>query len=168
MTGLITLISPTRPSGKALTLATRPAQVEDAEALARLYFASYDDDRFPTQAAAAVEIERILRGEHGEFYHEASPVVVDDNGRIVAAALCLKHRVVTEPKHLPTIFELFTAASRRREGLAEQLIRKSIDRMREDGFEQVSVRISETNAAALALYLTLDFKRWFPEDDDLL
>lgn len=40
--------------------------------------------------------------------------------------------------------------------------------MFEDGYEQVSVRISENNAAALALYLTLDFNRWFPEDDDIL
>ena len=55
-----------------------------------------------------------------------------------------------------------------REGLAEQLIRRSIDQMFEDGYEQVSVRISENNAAALALYLTLDFNRWFPEDDDIL
>lgn len=168
MTGLITLISQTHPSSKPLTVSTRPARVEDAEALARLYFASYDDSRFASQADAAVEMERILKGEHGEFYTEASPVVVDEHDRIVAASLCLKHRVVTDPKHLPTIYELFTAASRRREGLAEQLIRKSIDQMHADGFEQVSVRISENNAAALALYLTLDFNRWFPEEDEIL
>ncbi|MDO4820873.1 MAG: GNAT family N-acetyltransferase [Rothia sp. (in: high G+C Gram-positive bacteria)] len=168
MSGLITLISQTHPSSKPITVSTRPARLEDAEGLARLYFASYDDARFASQTDAAAEIERILRGEHGEFYTDASPVVVDEHDRIVAAALCLKHRVVTDPKHLPTIYELFTAASRRREGLAEQLIRLSIDQMHQDGYEQVSVRISENNAAALALYLTLDFNRWFPEDDELI
>ncbi|WP_237207852.1 GNAT family N-acetyltransferase [Rothia nasimurium] len=165
MSGLITLISQTSPATKPLTVATRPAQVEDAEALARLYFASYEDERFSSQEDATAEMERILKGEHGEFYADASPVVVDEHDRIVAASLCLKHRVVTEPKSIPTIYELFTAASRRREGLAEQLIRRSIDQMHEDGYEQVSVRISENNAAALALYLTLDFNRWFPETD---
>lgn len=165
MSGLITLISNTSKAKKPLTISTRPARIEDAEALARLYFASYEDERFPTQAEATAEMERILKGEHGEFYAEASPVVVDEHDRIVAASLCLKHRVVTDPKDIPTIYELFTAASRRREGLAEQLIRKSIDQMHTDGYEQVSVRISENNAAALALYLTLDFNRWFPEPD---
>lgn len=166
MSGSITLISQTSKSRKPITVSTRPAQLDDAEALARLYFASYNDDRFASQADAATEMERILKGEHGEFYTAASPVVVDEHNRIVAASLCLKHRVVTEPKNLPTIYELFTAASRRREGLAEQLIRRSINQMFEDGYEQVSVRISENNSAALALYLTLDFNRWFPEEDD--
>lgn len=168
MSGLITLISQTSKARKPVTVSFRPAQLDDAEALARLYFASYDGERFASQADATAEMERILKGEHGEFYTEASPVVVDEHDRIIAASLCLKHRVVTEPKGIPTIYELFTAASRRREGLAEQLIRRSINQMFEDGYEQVSVRISENNAAALALYLTLDFKRWFPEDDDIL
>lgn len=168
MSGLITLISQTSQATKPLTVSTRPAQPEDAEALARLYFASYDDSRFASQADAQAEMARILQGEHGEFYPAASPVVTDERGRIIAAALCLKHRVVTEPKSIPTIYELFTAASRRREGLAEQLIRSSIDRMFTDGYDQVSVRISENNAAALALYLTLDFNRWFPDSDDLI
>ena len=168
MSGLITLVSQTSKAAKPITVSTRPAQVEDAEALARLYFASYEDDRFTSQAEAATEMEKILRGEHGEFYTEASPVVVDEHDRIIAASLCLKHRIVTDPKDLPTIYELFTAASRRREGLAEQLIRRSIDQMFEDGYEQVTVRIQDDNSAALALYLTLDFNRWYPEDEDIL
>lgn len=168
MSGLITLVSQTSKAAKPITVSTRPAQVEDAEALARLYFASYEDDRFTSQAEAATEMEKILRGEHGEFYTDASPVVVDEHDRIIAASLCLKHRIVTDPKDLPTIYELFTAASRRREGLAEQLIRRSIDQMFEDGYEQVTVRIQDDNSAALALYLTLDFNRWYPEDEDIL
>lgn len=168
MSGLITLVSQTSKAAKPITVSTRPARVEDAEALARLYFASYEDDRFTSQAEAATEMEKILRGEHGEFYTDASPVVVDEHDRIIAASLCLKHRIVTDPKDLPTIYELFTAASRRREGLAEQLIRRSIDQMFEDGYEQVTVRIQDNNSAALALYLTLDFNRWYPEDEDIL
>ncbi|WP_081316712.1 GNAT family N-acetyltransferase [Rothia kristinae] len=57
--------------------------------------------------------------------------------------------------------------SRRREGFAEQLLRVAITELKEEGFEHVALRISEDNAAALALYLTLDFHRWFPEEDEL-
>ena len=37
----------------------------------------------------------------------------------------------------------------------------------DNGYDQVSLRIAEDNAAALALYLTLDFNRWVPETDDV-
>ncbi|MFW0112267.1 GNAT family N-acetyltransferase [Rothia sp. CCM 9417] len=168
MSGTITLVSQTSKSHKPLTVNTRWAQPQDAQDLARLYFASYDENRFGSQSEAEQEISSILRGEHGDFYAEASPVILDDHGRIIAAALCLKNRIVTEPKNIPTIYELFTAASRRREGLAEQLIRRSLDQMFADGYQQVSVCISDNNAAALALYLTLDFNRWFPEPEDII
>lgn len=167
MSGFITLVSQTSKATKPITVSTRPAQVEDAEGLARLYFASYEGDRFSSQAEAATEMEKILRGEHGEFYTDASPVVVDEHDRVIAASLCLKHSPAREPKDLPTIYELFTAASRRREGLAEQLIRRSLDQMFEDGYKQVTVRIQDNNSAALALYLTLDFNRWYPEAEDI-
>ncbi|MDO4916734.1 MAG: GNAT family N-acetyltransferase, partial [Rothia sp. (in: high G+C Gram-positive bacteria)] len=112
--------------------------------------------------------DKVFAGELGDFYPEASPVVVDDNDRVIAAVLCLKNRKDgVEPADLPTIYELVTAASRRREGIAEQLIRQTIHSMNQDGIEQVSVRIPETNAPALALYLTLDFHRWAPNNEDL-
>jgi len=39
--------------------------------------------------------------------------------------------------------------------------------LHENGYEEVCVRIPEDNAAALALYLTLDFNRWNPEQDEI-
>ncbi|MEU4206569.1 GNAT family N-acetyltransferase [Rothia terrae] len=167
MDGMITLITKTSPNNKADTITTRPAKLEDAESLARLYFASYDDTGITSQAEALAAIQEVLDGKFGEFLPEASPVIVDENNRIVAAALVLNNRADdVEPADLPSIYELFTAASRRREGLAEHLIRTSLHALNEVGHKQATVRISENNAAALALYLTLDFNRWFPANDD--
>ena len=106
-------------------------------------------------------------GEYGTVLPKASPVVVDDAGRIIAAALVLESRVGDDLPDSPYIFELFTESSRRREGIAEQLLRVAITELKEEGFEHVALRISEDNAAALALYLTLDFRRWFPEEEEL-
>lgn len=168
MTGMITLITRTTADTRGHNLKLRNAQAEDSEALARLYFASYEDE-VTSQQEAESKISEIFDGSHGTFYPEASPVLVDDNDRIVAAALCLKERTDgVQPENLPTIYELFTAASRRLEGLAEKLIRHSIDIMSADGFDEVTVRVEENNYAALALYLTLDFNRWSPDVDDLI
>lgn len=167
MTRMITLIGTTDRPRRELGLTTRPAGLEDAEALARLLFSSYEDGRVNTQEDALKLVTAVLDGSHGEFYPEASPVVEDDHGRIIAAALCLKNRVDgVPPGDKATIFELFTAASRRREGLAEKLIRQAVAQMDEDGFEEVTVRIPEANAAALALYLTLEFRRWQNPNDE--
>ncbi len=162
----ITLISKTVAHKKPTTVSTRSIRKEDAQALARLLFSSYDDSRVPSQAHALKEIESILDGSHGDFYPEASPVVVDQHDRVVPAVLCLRNRKdQVEPANVATIYELFTAASRRREGLAEQLIRMSINTMYRDGLSEVTVQIPESNAAALALYLTLEFRRWQSPDD---
>lgn len=167
MTGMITLIARTAPNNREHRLALRPAELDDSEALARLYFSSYEGE-VSSQQEAEKKVSAIIKGEHGTFYPEASPVLVDDNNRIVAAALCLRERTDgIKPADLPTIFELFTAASRRREGLAEKLIRQALDVMATDGFDEVTVRVEENNYAALALYLTLDFNRWNPDDDEI-
>ena len=168
MVGMITLISHTSADTRGNQLQLRKASLEDSEALARLYFSSYENE-VTSQQEAQAKIAEIFDNSHGTFYSAASPVLVDDNGRLVAAALCLQNRTDgVQPGELPTIFELFTAASRRREGLAEKLIRHALGVMASDGFDQVTVRVEENNYAALALYLTLDFNRWNPEEDDLL
>ena len=168
MERMITLVSQTDTFTPDSELSTRSAESTDCEALARLLFTSYESRLYPTQADAQKELEAVFAGEKGDFFAEASPVVVDENGRVIAAALCLKNRKDdVEPSDVPTIFELVTAASRRRQGIAEELIREAMTSMKNNGFEEVTVRIPETNAPALALYLTLDFHRWQPAYEDL-
>ncbi|KTR35727.1 GNAT family N-acetyltransferase [Rothia kristinae] len=167
MSGKITLIGDTWTSTRPVTVSTRPVARQDADGLARLFFTAYDDGSVTSQAHALEILHHMFDGEYGAVLPKASPVVVDDAGRIIAAALVLESRVGDDLPDSPYIFELFTESSRRREGFAEQLLRVAITELKEEGFEHVALRISEDNAAALALYLTLDFHRWFPEEDEL-
>ncbi|HST72134.1 MULTISPECIES: GNAT family N-acetyltransferase [Kocuria] len=165
MTGTITLIAQTTENPKAHPVPTRPAAPEDAEGLAQLYYSSYEQGGVSSLEEAREVIKGVFAGEYGPFLPDASPVVVDEDGTIVAAALVLARRVGDDLPDAPYIFELFTAASRRRQGLAEQLVRSSMATLYKNGYEQVCLRIAEDNAAALALYLTLDFNRWIPDGD---
>lgn len=167
MSGKITLIGDTWTSTRPVTVSTRPVARQDADGLARLFFTAYDDGSVTSQAHALEILHHMFDGEYGAVLPKASPVVVDDAGRIIAAALVLESRVGDDLPDSPYIFELFTESSRRREGFAEQLLRVAITELKEEGFEHVALRISEDNAAALALYLTLDFRRWFPEEEEL-
>ena len=168
MERMITLISKTDLVTPDTLLSTRVAEPSDSEALARLLFTAYENNLYPTQSDAQKALDAVFAGEIGDFFPEASPVVVDDNGRVVAAVLCLKNRKDgNEPVDVPTIYELVTAASRRRQGIAEKLIRQAMSSMKESGFDEVTVRIPETNAPALALYLILDYRRWQPAAEDL-
>ncbi|MEU6856996.1 GNAT family N-acetyltransferase [Rothia kristinae] len=167
MSGKITLIGDTWTSTRPVTVSTRPVARQDADGLARLFFTAYDDGSVTSQAHALEILHHMFDGEYGAVLPKASPVVVDDAGRIIAAALVLESRVGDDLPDSPYIFELFTESSRRREGFAEQLLRVAITELKEEGFEHVALRISEDNAAALALYLTLDFRRWFSEEDEL-
>ncbi|MFW0121820.1 GNAT family N-acetyltransferase [Rothia sp. CCM 9419] len=167
----ITLITntttPLRKSPQRLNL--RPTTPEDTEAIARLLFSSYDESTFVTQEDAQRQVKEILAGTYGEFYPEASPLLIDDNGRAVAVLLSLKNRLDHNgPEETPTLLELITAPSRRREGIAEELITYALDIMQNHHYDEASTHISERNAAALALYLTLGWQRWTPQDDALL
>jgi GNAT superfamily N-acetyltransferase len=169
VSGTITLIGKTWANTRPLKVTTRPVTEEDADGLAKLFFASYDDQSVVGSQAEALEIiHKVFNGDFGALIESASPVVVDGSGRLVAAALVLDSRVGNDVPDAPYIFELFTAASRRREGFAEQLLRIAIDELYRLGHEEVALRIAEDNSPALALYLTLDFKRWIPEDDSEL
>ena len=167
MTGTITLIARTAENTRTPAVSLRPATPEDAESLAQLYYSSYEQGGVSSLEEARQVIRGVFDGEYGPFLPEASPVVVDDDGTVVPAALVLSRRVGDDLPDVPYIFELFTAASRRRQGLAEQLVRCAMGTLYDNGYDQVSLRIAEDNAAALALYLTLDFNRWVPETDDV-
>ena len=169
MTGKIVLVGRTADlvarSGKSL-LNTRPATSEDISALADLYAAAYQasstaDASDVSSAEEAKEIlTKLFDDEFGRLLPEASPVVSDEDGSIVAAALVVERRTGEAVPEDPYLFELFTHAAHRRQGLGEKLVRVSAATLSEAGHERLSLRISEDNSAALALYLTLGFSRW--------
>ena len=64
------------------------------------------------------------------------------------------------------IIELVTDRSHRRRGLAEELVLATMDTLFNDGRSDIALKVEASNSAALALYLSLDFHRWSPEDLD--
>lgn len=168
MSGTITLIAQTSETNSTNPVPSRQVTAGDIPALSELFFRAYAS----TPAAMSKEdagkiIQGVFDGEYGPFLPEASPVVEDDSGEVIAAAIVLEQRKGEDLPAAPYLFELFTASSHRRQGLAEQLVREAMTKLYNQGYEEVSLRIAEDNSAALALYLTLDFNRWFPDSDDL-
>ena len=167
MSGTITLIGRTQETSSANPVPTRPARPEDVPALAELFYAAYGAEVLGSPEAAERILRGVFDGEYGPFLADASPVIEDEEGAVVAAAIVLENRTGKHLPEVPYIFELFTAASYRRRGLAEQLVREAITKLHQQGYEEVALRIAEDNSAALALYLTLDFPRLVPYHDDV-
>ena len=167
MTGTITLIARTEVTPRELTATSRSVTDADTGALARLLREAYGSAAVGTQEDAEATIRDAVRGEFGPFLQEQSQVIEDDDGSPVAAAIVLERRDDAHLPDAPFLFELVTASSHRRRGLAEQLVRQVMRSLQENGYDEVCVRIPDDNSAALALYLTLDFNRWIPEQDDL-
>ena len=97
MTGTITLIAHTAANTKKPAVTLRPSGPEDAESLAQLYYSSYEQGGVSSLEEARQVIRGVFDGEYGPFLPEASPVVVDDDGTVVAAALVLSRRVFGPP-----------------------------------------------------------------------
>ncbi|MDO4254769.1 MAG: GNAT family N-acetyltransferase [Kocuria sp.] len=179
MTGTITLIARTAdvaPRPGTSPLPSRHAEASDQDALAHLFYSAYETVGLDKNNGGVDSFEKaqkivaeLFAGQFGTFLPEASPVVVDDSGEIVAASLVIERRIGDDLPDAPYIFELFTHSAHRRQGLAERLVRESAAALKQAGHERVSLRIREDNSPALALYLTLDFNRWQKEaeDDDL-
>ncbi|MDN5632039.1 GNAT family N-acetyltransferase [Glutamicibacter protophormiae] len=166
MTGNITLIARTAPSSREVTATSRAVTEADTAELARLFLEAYGSKISGTAEDAERMIRGAFQGDFGPFLSRESQLIEDENGTPVAAAVVLERRKDRTLPEVPYLFELFTASSHRRRGYAEQLVRQVMASLHESGYEEVCVRIPEDNAAALALYLTLDFNRWSPEQDE--
>jgi ribosomal protein S18 acetylase RimI-like enzyme len=100
---------------------------------------------------------------HGAVIQEAS-LVASGPGRQITAAI-----IVTERDGTAVITELFTHPDHRRQGLAEELLREALHVLHTLEHGTVTVSVDDTNSAALALYLSRDFRRLVGagEDDDV-
>lgn len=167
MSGTITLIAHTSETSSTNPVPSRQVTADDIPALSDLFFQAYDASSQTSKEDAQKIIQGVFDGEYGPLLLEASPVIEDDDGQVIAAAIVLEQRKGEDLPEVPYLFELFTASSHRRRGLAEQLVREAMTKLYHQGYEEVTLRIAEDNSAALALYLTLDFNRWVPYSDDV-
>ncbi|WP_427018076.1 GNAT family N-acetyltransferase [Pseudarthrobacter sp. P1] len=170
MTDMVTLIARTAPLERELKTASRTVEEGDITRIGELYFTAYDPGQASDSLEAAIaDMSASLAGKYGKFMPKASHVALDETGTIIAAVLVVERAIGDDTPDSPFIFELFTDREFRRRGLAEDLVLATMDTLFNLGHEQVALRVDSNNAAAIALYLSLDFHRWAKEwsaDDD--
>ncbi|MBQ1443638.1 MAG: GNAT family N-acetyltransferase [Renibacterium sp.] len=165
MSSKVTLIARTSPLRFDPDISTRSLSAEDIPALGELQFNAYDQGLGEQSVAAATEeMREAFAGKYGNLLTEISQVAVDETGKIIAGVLVVEHAPEAEGPTAPLLIELFTDRDHRRQGLAERLVVISGDLLFNAGYQEVAVSVDDSNAAALALYLSLDFRRW--ENDD--
>ncbi|MET4003763.1 MULTISPECIES: GNAT family N-acetyltransferase [Arthrobacter] len=167
MTDMVTLIARTTPLERELKTASRTIVDSDLPRLGELYFTAYDAGiAGETLDAAIADMKNAFVGKYGTLLPDASHVALDENGKIVAAVLVVERALGDAMPDAPFIIELITDREHRRRGLAEDLVLATLDTLFNNGKRDVALRVESTNSAALALYLSLDFHRWSPEEDD--
>ncbi len=153
-------------SGAGARAAIRPIQAADRGELSAMYRDSYAGSLPQPPERAAGWIEALLAGAEGRHLPEASAVLSGPGGQLAAAI------IVTEPSPGSAgdwdcvIAELFTHPEHRRQGLAEELLGYCLRALHALGRNTVAVTVDSGNSAALALYLSRDFRRLVDEDDD--
>ena len=167
MTDMVTLIARTTPLERELKTASRTVEESDLPRLGELYFTAYEPGVAGESLQAAMDtMHASLSGRYGQFLPKASHVALDESGKIVAAVIVVERAIGDDTPDAPFILELITDRDHRRRGLAEDLVLATMDTLFNDGQQEVALRVEETNSAALALYLSLDFRRWSPEENE--
>jgi GNAT superfamily N-acetyltransferase len=137
-------------------LVPRPVRPEDASALGVLMeraFRGTIDDEGETLEQFVGEMRETLRGKYGPFVFEASFCVeAPDTGKLVAASL------VTIWNELPLLAFSATDPEFQGKGLGTALIERSIFRMKELGYRELHLGVTDGNAPAQRLYAKLGFR----------
>jgi ribosomal protein S18 acetylase RimI-like enzyme len=161
MPALITLVALTghQYTTPALT-PVRPLEPHDLPELTTLHRHAYAGGPAQTRGGDTAGFDAPVDGGLGETVERASLVTSTPDGQITAAI------IVTERNGEAVIAELFTHPDHRRQGLAEELLRHCIHTLHTLGLTTVTVTVEDDNAAALALYLSRDFRRLTDDDTD--
>lgn len=167
MSNSVTLIAQTSPLVFEKRVTTRPLSPHDAAALAVLSLAAYHQDPVSEEDVAQKQetIQAIFAGSRGPLLLEVCLAAVDEMGAILAAVLVSRRPNDSEAPQVPHFVELITAPEHRRQGLAEQLVLIAMETLSQAHYEHIAVRVDDSNAAALALYLSMDFARWEKDED---
>ncbi|GEM44452.1 GNAT family N-acetyltransferase [Deinococcus cellulosilyticus] len=141
----------------------RPFQTEDLPALADLMFAAYqgttDFQPGSTLEDALEQIEKTIQGEYGQFLPQAS-FVLDDDGLLISATLI----TFWKPFQAPLLAFTMTAPEFKGQGLAALLLKASMNRLYHEGYNQLSLLVTDGNTPAQRLYQRLGFKTFEPAE----
>jgi ribosomal protein S18 acetylase RimI-like enzyme len=161
LVSLISLAAVIEPQElKPAARSPRSIGATDLAELADLYLHAYSDGTsHPDKEKAADRISAVFEGALGTPIHQASLLTVDAGGRVTAAIVILERALGNNGSKTAFIAELFTHPDNRREGLAEELLSHALQALHETGHKTIAVTVDSANAAAIALYLSRDFRR---------
>lgn len=161
MVSLISLAALTGPQDlKPTTPSPRNIKSTDLPKLADLYLHAYGEEK------SADRISAVFGGVHGIPIPQASLLTADAEGRITAAIITTERALGTDGPKTAFIAELFTHPDHRRQGLAEKLLSHALQALHDTGHKTLAVTVNSANAAAVALYLSRDFRRLTPSAED--
>jgi ribosomal protein S18 acetylase RimI-like enzyme len=156
MNASITLVAVTGPQkATPARVPVRPLGLDDLPELAGLWRQVYASGAGLQRGGDSGWIGASMdeRGGRTAASDAASLVTSGPDGQITAAI------IVTELDGEAVIDELFTHPDHRRQGLAEELLRHCMGVLHTSGRTTVKVTVDANNSAAMALYLSRDFRR---------
>ena len=160
MNPLITLATLTGPRDSRPTgIPVRPIEARDLPELTRMHSHAYADGPAHPHGGNPGWIADLFDGIHGSPVTEASLVTTAPDGRLTAAIITTDTTLGDERSTVAFIAELFTDPDHRRQGLAEELLHRCMHALHSTGRTTVAVSVDSSNAAAMALYLSRDFRR---------
>ena len=161
MNALITLVAVTgHQNNTPARIPVRPLEPGDIPELASLHRDIYADAGAQQRGGDLGWIGTSPGGGRNRTAEAASLVTSGPGGQITAAI------IITERDGEAVIDELFTHPDHRRQGLAEELLGHCLHVLHTLGRNRVAVTVDSGNAAALALYLSRDFRRLADDDGD--
>lgn len=169
MVSLITLGTFLEPQHLGLAArCPRKISAADLPKLAPLLSHAHPDGTGPQGAEKAADrIRAVLEGSHGTLIPHASLLTADADGRIKAAIITTDRAFGEQGTRTAFIAELFTHPEHRRNGLAEDLLTHAMQALHDSGHRTLAVTVDSNNAAAIAFYLSQDFRRFtHPAADD--
>jgi len=140
-----------RPGGPT----PRAVRPDDREALAVLLYAAYRgaiDDEGETFADAVTEIEKTWQGAYGRFLPGCSFVLQE--GEFLSSA-CLVSFFA--PHDAPLVVFLMTRPEHKRRGLARLVLERSMNALLSEGYERITLVVTDGNEPAQRLYTSLGF-----------
>lgn len=130
----------------------------DIPELVELWLASYPPDVIDGAGQADIEADwrAAFDGDYGRMDPDAS-LLVEENGRVIAAVQTVVDAVWDHTPAGPFIIELIVHPSARGRGLAKHLMVRALRNLTMAGYESAGLRVEADNTPALALYRSLGF-----------
>ena len=133
----------------------RPVRSSDREDLAILLYAAFRgtiDDEGESFGDATAEIDHVLAGGYGKLLSDCSFVI--EQGEFLAAA-CL---IGASGSGTPLVLFSMTRAEAQRRGMARFLLRRSINALLHNGYDRLTLIVTDGNLPAERLYRSLGFR----------